>query len=179
MRAFFMVVGLALTSCGGAFAVSEADRIACDNPSEKPDVSIRACTAIIDASDMGYVLAIAYLNRGIAYLEKRSYDNAIADFDEVLSLEPQNEGAYFNRGVAHNGKGDYESAIADLNEAILLDPKDAEAHINRGNAYKNKGDLERAIADFDEALRLDPKLENAVNGKKIALELLAKRTAPR
>jgi hypothetical protein len=38
---------------------------------------------------------------------------------------------------------------------------------------------ERAIVDFDEAMRLDPKLENAVNGKKIALELLAKRAAPK
>jgi tetratricopeptide (TPR) repeat protein len=182
MRSFIMAIGLlALALPGGALAVSvsEADRDVCDYPSKNPVASIRACSAIIDTIDVGYVRSIAYFNRGIAYKEKGDYVRAIADFNEAISLEPQYADAYFNRGVAYNAKGDYDSAIADFDPIISANPKDAEALLNRGNAYKNKGDYDRAIADFDEALRIDPKMNAAENARKTALSELAKRPPSR
>jgi tetratricopeptide (TPR) repeat protein len=180
MRAFIMAIGLlalALFDC--ALAVSEADRDACDNPSRNPNVSIKACSAVIDSLDTGYVIAIAYFNRGIAYREKGSFNNAIADFTEAISLEPRYADAYFSRGIAYSDKRNYDSAIADFDHVILLDPKDADAFVTRGMAYKEKGDYDHAIADFDEALRIDPNMKRAANAKKDAVVQLARRPAPK
>lgn len=170
-----LAIGLALALTGRALAVSEADRVVCDEPLMNPDRSINACSGIIETSDPGYVLAIAYLNRGLAYREKGDETRAIDDFDEAISLNPEYAEAYFNRGTVHNGKGDYDRAIADFGQAILLDPKDAGAYNNRGIAYKNKGEYGRAISDFDEALRIDPQFKAAVQNRESAMEQLGRR----
>ena len=88
---------------------------------------------------------------------KASYDKAIADFDEVIRLTPENADAYFYRGNAWNAKGAYDKAVADFTEAIRLDPKDGRAYANRGTVLLGmKGEYDKAIADFTEAIRLDP-----------------------
>ncbi len=72
-----------------------------------------------------------YVDRGLIWKEKGEPDIAIADFNEAIRLEPDNEVAYLNRGNAWLAKGMYARAIADYGEAIRLDPKYARAYNNR------------------------------------------------
>ncbi len=96
------------------------------------------------------------LSRALEYWGKGDFDSAIADYTQVIRLDPKNAGAYSLRGMVYQAKGDYESCIADHTEAIRLEPKKAGRYCSRGMAYYGKGDYDRAIADYTESLRLDP-----------------------
>jgi tetratricopeptide (TPR) repeat protein len=43
----------------------------------------------------------AFLDRGISLLNQGEYESAIADFTQVIVLNPNYAGAYFNRGIAY------------------------------------------------------------------------------
>jgi len=70
----------------------------------------------------------AYFNRGDAWYEKGEYDKAIADYTEVIQLNPKNLNAYLIRGDTWLEKGEYDKAIADYTEVIRLDPKNVGAY---------------------------------------------------
>jgi tetratricopeptide (TPR) repeat protein len=106
---------------------------------------------------LGPESARTYINRGNAYLEKKAYDQAIADYNQVIQLDPKSVEAYNNRGYACSLKGDYDRAIADYSQAIQLDPKTARAYINRAVAYRFTSDNDRAIADLDQLIQVYPK----------------------
>jgi tetratricopeptide (TPR) repeat protein len=90
-------------------------------------------------------------DRGVAFLDGKDYDRAIADFTDAVRHNPKYAAAYYNRGFAYLENKDYDRAIADYDRVIALNPKLASAYRNRGNAYRAKGELDRATADFDQA----------------------------
>ena len=122
------------------------------------DTAIAACTRAIGSPRFkDRDLVRLYYNRGIEYDEKRDYDRAIADYNEVIHLDPIYAKAYCDRGNAWRNKGDLDRAIADYNEAIRLDPKDAGCYKNRGVANLYAGSLSKALADLNQASELKPK----------------------
>jgi tetratricopeptide (TPR) repeat protein len=58
-----------------------------------------------------------YAQRGFAYLGKKNFDLAIADYDKAIRLNPNNAKAVSNRGLAYQGKGDTTRANADFEAA--------------------------------------------------------------
>jgi tetratricopeptide (TPR) repeat protein len=109
-----------------------------------------------------------YIERGIAYNDKKDYDLAIADYDQAIKLSPHYAPAYNYRGNALFDKGDHDRAIADYDQAIILNPYYATAYNNRGLAYWNKGDYDRAIADYDQTIKLNPDNVSAYSGRGLA-----------
>ena len=112
-----------------------------------------------------------YYYRGLAKLDSDDYEGAIADYDWVINIYPQEVGAYNNRGLAkerwHDKDGvkaayDYTSAVADYSRAIKIRPRYARARRNRGRAKEKLGDIKGAAADLQRA----KELENASNPKK-------------
>jgi len=112
--------------------------------------------------------AVAYYNRGNAYLELHEYAKAIKDFDKAIELSPNYAEAYNNRGVAYAELGEYKRAIKDYDKAIELNPDDAEAYYNRGIAYARLGKYKRAIEDYDRAIELNPNYAKAYIGRGLA-----------
>jgi len=74
-------------------------------------------------------LGRAYVNRAIAYIEKRACDKAIADCNEAIRLDPSNWEAYFTRGNASVGIKDFEKALADYKVARSLDSNAVEPRL--------------------------------------------------
>ena len=62
--------------------------------------------------------------RGLAYTHLGLYDQALADFDAVLQLDPRHATALRGRGYAHELSGRRAQAIADYERARLLEPED-------------------------------------------------------
>ena len=69
---------------------------------------------------MGFKLPIVYNRRGIAHAEKGEHNQAIADFNKAVELDPSSANYYYNRGLAYAEKGEYDKAIADLEICITL-----------------------------------------------------------
>lgn len=100
--------------------------------------------------------AVAYALRGVSWLTKREYDNAIKDLTEVLRLDPSSSTFFNLRGKAHFGKHDYSRAVADFTEAIRLDPTNLIAYNDRGVALNAQSEFAKALEQFNEVLRVDP-----------------------
>lgn len=66
-------------------------------------------------------------DRGNDALDQHDYDKAIAEFTEVIRLDPEDAGAYHNRAHAYCSKKEYAKAVADYNEAIRLTPDDPDS----------------------------------------------------
>lgn len=94
-------------------------------------------------------------------VQRGDYQSAIADYDQVLRISPQDADAYYGRGVARLELGDYQSAIADYNQVLRMTPQDADAYYNRGVARYRLGRSQAAIEDWSQALRIDPNLAEA------------------
>ncbi len=97
----------------------------------------------------------AYYDRGISYLDKQEWDNAITDFGEAIRLNPKNARAYQGRGAAYFGKGDFDNSIEDFSRAIRLNPTNDTLYLNRGTLYRGKRECDKAIKDINQTLRLN------------------------
>ena len=104
--------------------------------------------------------AKSYLARGNAYLTRGQIDNALADFDAAVTLDPADAEIYFHRATARQRRQLIEQAIDDLTSAIRLRPDYAEAYHNRGLLFVQQEDILEAISDFASALKINP--ENAM-----------------
>jgi tetratricopeptide (TPR) repeat protein len=127
---------------------------------------IDGCTAVILSSHPSkkYLASVFYL-RGKAYHELQEYDRAIADYNEVMRLDPEFPLIFFRRGLAFCKSRDYDRAIADFSQSIKLSPLDTQSYTRRGLAYWHKRDYDRAIADHSKAISIDPKLAFAFGNR--------------
>ena len=63
----------------------------------------------------------AYNNRGVAYLGKDQYDQAISDYSKAIEINPKYANAYNNRGYIYLVKlGNKVKACADWKKACEL-----------------------------------------------------------
>lgn len=115
------------------------------------DVGVQACTRLI-ASSSGKPLAAAYSARGAWKTKQQKYDEAIADLDRALSIDPAKVEYYDYSADVWLAKGDLDRAIGIYDRAIRMDPSYAAAHYSRGRAYEKKGDVARARRDYRAAL---------------------------
>lgn len=130
------------------------------------DPRIDDCTSLIQSGGLPPdSLAVAFQNRGTAYLDKGDTDRAIKDYDQAIRLDPNYANAFNGRGVAYQTRGDNERAIQDYDEAIRLDPVDANALNGRCWLRAALGQLQAALADCDESLRLRPNSSNALDSR--------------
>ena len=130
-----------------------------------PNVSIRGCTAKIQAGGRALDIAVYYQNRAAAYSRLKQYDKAIADFTQALNLGNHHPLIYCNRANTYNQIHQYDAAIADANMAIKIVSEDshpeyladalAKGYAVRALAYLGKNDRPRAEADFRKALTVE------------------------
>jgi serine/threonine-protein kinase len=102
-------------------------------------------------------------------LEKQGEgEEAVAVFENLVSLRPENGAHWVCLGVLRQGRGDRAGAdvalgkaVAALREAIRLRTGDAEAHTHLGYALHTQGKPVEAIDAYREAIRLKPDLAQA------------------
>jgi tetratricopeptide (TPR) repeat protein len=100
--------------------------------------------------------AIAHDNFGSALFQKGRVDEAIAQYQTALQIEPYNAAAHNNLGNALLKKGRVDEAIAHYQTTLQIKPDNAEAWYNLGNALLKKGRVDEAIAPYQAALQIKP-----------------------
>jgi len=103
-----LVISIATAPAGQAAGVQDCAG------GKKPDVAIEVCSVLLKNK--------ALAGRAKAYMQKKQFDKAIADFDRALELKPDNPALYYQRAEAFLQKGNDQRAIEDLTAAILLKP---------------------------------------------------------
>jgi tetratricopeptide (TPR) repeat protein len=111
------------------------------------------------------LLSWAHNRRGELRAEAGQADEALADFEQAVTLDPERAQAVYNRGVSYAAAGKFDEALADLEKAIELRPQFAKAHLNRGEVLFSLGQLEEALAAYDRAIRYDDTLSAAYNAR--------------
>jgi tetratricopeptide (TPR) repeat protein len=67
----------------------------------------------------------AYESRGFAYCNKGDFKKALADFEQVVKMKPDDAFSYGARGSVYFEQGDYDKAIADYERALALTQDDS------------------------------------------------------
>jgi tetratricopeptide (TPR) repeat protein len=84
------------------------------------------------------------------------HEEAIASFEEVLKIQPDNSYAWNNRGVVLFKRGRLDEAIASFDKALKFKPKNADAFYNKACCYALQDDVEQTIENLQQAINLSP-----------------------
>jgi tetratricopeptide (TPR) repeat protein len=95
-------------------------------------------------------------NCGGVSLRKGEYQQAIADCDAAIALDPQNDKDYYNRGFAYTMLEKHEQALADYDTAIALNPQFARSYYYRGLSHMKQKNYQQAMQDFRQITELTP-----------------------
>ena len=102
-------------------------------------------------------LAATYSNRGIILAHHGKLDQAIADQNTAISLDPKSARAHINRANDYYRIKRHADAIADYDVAISLPGGDlAPAYYNRAQAHRALGHKDAANQDLRQAATLQP-----------------------
>jgi tetratricopeptide (TPR) repeat protein len=97
--------------------------------------------------------ALAFRQRGFAFLQLGQPEVAIHDLGKAITLDSKSAESYIYRGMASLQLQNYEQSQIDLDKAISLDGKSALAYLFRGYLYKATGRNNLAQADFTRGLQ--------------------------
>ncbi len=97
-----------------------------------------------------------YVNRAVAFIKTREYDQSLTVFKEGLAKDPDN--AILNAGMGNNlaALNRYREAIPYLEKAARSDPADQTAHFGLAACYQALGRDEQAIEHLKKCLDLNP-----------------------
>lgn len=106
------------------------------------------------------------------YVADKKYDQALAEFDEVLKTSPDDYAALYQVGRLAAMSGQYlDRGLASLHRCLELTPPDtapghAAAHWRTGNILEKKSDPAAARAVYETALKLEPRFTPAADSLK-------------
>ena len=99
---------------------------------------------------------VAYNNRGIIYLNRGQFEDALRDFDTAIQINSHYLMYYTNRAQAYIRLKNYANALKDLTTVVTLDPGNLSGYVYRAMMYNWQGDHDKALADLTTAVTLKP-----------------------
>jgi len=107
------------------------------------------------------VSAEEHFRRGNEYAQSGDLEKAVAEYQAVLEIEPDNVSAMTNLGVVYYQMGKLDEAVAQYKKALEIAPNDADIHSNLAAAYVQLGRMERALDEYRTAVDLKEDLAEA------------------
>lgn len=111
-----------------------------------------------------------------AYESSAAYDSAIAQYQQVLSIDPQRSGVHYRlgrtflaRSRATNSPQDLGRAVEEFEQELRLDPLNASAAYEIAEIHRRAGEFSEAQTYFELALKNYPDFEEAHLGLAAAL----------
>ena len=100
--------------------------------------------------------AAAWSNHGNVQLALGRAEQAIADQERAMALDPLNPDPHLNRGTAEEALGQWDRAAADYHWILERDPDEASALYNLGNVQGSLGHWDQARDCFEAAAAARP-----------------------
>jgi tetratricopeptide (TPR) repeat protein len=127
---------------------------------KKNDILENAYKALLHAGFLGHNSTVRFdavsLNiSGDKLYQEGDVDNAIAEFEKALLIDPLNVNVSNSLGVCYSSKGEHEKALGEFIKVMTLVPDDVMAAYNAGLAYHMIGDKTKAMEMFLKAHALD------------------------
>jgi tetratricopeptide (TPR) repeat protein len=156
---------LAIPLCGCSFDLGSwgPDR-------DKPQAAEQKPTGTISGQNVND--AQGYAARGQALAKSGKAEEALAEFDRALALDPYNVPALYGRGLIYQAEKQHEQAIADFTAANGLTPQRVEPLLARATSYLAVDKTKEAASDLDEAVQADPNSAQAWSVRGVTYERL-------
>ena len=128
-------------------------------------------TIWMESDDPG---AEAAMTAGIAALDDRDFEKALAIYDDLVESAPDFAEAWNKRATVHYLLGNYEASLEDIEHTLELEPRHFGAITGRGLIQHAQGNDPAAIDSFEQALEIHPHLQSVRQN----LEALKARQQP-
>lgn len=126
----------------------------CYNEIGYSEYAIDYITACIEVAGKEELFELLY-QRVDCYFSAGLYDEAIADLDILIEMQPKVVQLYEIRGWCYQLKGNYNAAMKDFNMGVDVDPSNASIRVRRGVLYLRLKKNEDAKRDFERVLQMD------------------------
>ena len=83
------------------------------------------------------------LKKGVDFTRHDKLDEAIAEFNKIITANPKSANAYYNLGFAYDKKGDLDKAVYNFSKAIEADLTLTDAYYNRCLLYTSPSPRDR------------------------------------
>ena len=111
-----------------------------------------------------------------ALLRSGKAEEALAEFDRAIAIDPYNAQALYSRGLLYQGEKQHQLAIDDFTAASGLTPQRAEPLLGRAVSYLALDKITEAAADLDEAAQANPQNGQIWTTRGLAYERLGDKT---
>ena len=81
-------------------------------------------------------------------MKAENYAAAIARYNVILELDPDDIYSLNSRGIAFDERGEHHKAIDDYSTALEVNPAFRSPYLNRGIAFEHAGDMVNAARDY-------------------------------
>ncbi len=110
--------------------------------------------------------------RGQEFARSFKTEQALAEFEQALAVDPYNTQALYGRGLIYQGQNQHQQAIEDFTAASGLAPQSVGPLLARASSYLALNKAKEAAADLDEAVQADPNSAQAWTVRGEAYERL-------
>lgn len=90
------------------------------------------------------------------YIDLGRYDEAVAEADQAITLQPAGLDGYLVKGTAYRLMGEYEKALAANDEILKVFPEHAVALAERSMVQEAMGDIPAAIESLEASIAAEP-----------------------
>ena len=124
----------------------------------------------VDNSVPAEVLAV--IGEGIGLQGQGEHAQAIAKFQNALSVVPENFMALYSLGVSLSATGQSTEALEAFTRACDTSPHMAIGYFAKAKSYQDLGLAEAAVETYDQAIAVDPKYMEAYTNKAAVLQAI-------
>jgi tetratricopeptide (TPR) repeat protein len=154
---FLVLLAVLSAPCARASSFSDFNAGVDASNDGHSELAVEYLTKAIAAGDLAPPLrALAYRDRGLAYLRLKQPGKAVADFSALLDLKPGDESALALRARANWADGQQMPAIADFKTVLQTAHATAPEYFELGQMEWTAGRFSDATADLAEAVKLSP-----------------------
>ncbi|PIQ76637.1 hypothetical protein COU78_05065 [Candidatus Peregrinibacteria bacterium CG10_big_fil_rev_8_21_14_0_10_49_24] len=100
-------------------------------------------------------------NLGAALRKQGRTQEALAEYEKALALDPDSKTAHFGLGILLAEQGNTSRAIQEYVLALETDPTYVEVSVNLGALYMKIGETEKAIEQYEHAIAVLPHFPQA------------------